>query len=270
LFTAERYCRRRHALLLLDPPAAWAGVGDVVRTQRERGFASPNALTYFPALESPPHVSASGGLSAAGAIAGALCAAGLAIKGWLPLALGRSRPLIVLDEAGSHQLGRLGVNALARRAPARVELAGLVTMARSGGVATSWNDLRQRRVFLFIVNSISRYTSWATYEPAGPGVWQEVRGQCSTFLSALHARGLLAGANVREAFYVKCDADTHRPSRSRTRTTGSWQRSSAGSRGWRLPVDHAALALWAGDCQAGFAVMAVTERTSPARYSQNI
>lgn len=209
LFTAERYCRRRHALLLLDPPAAWASVGDVVRTQRERGFASPNALTYFPALESPPHVSASGGLSAAGAIAGALCAAGLAIKGWLPLALGRSRPLIVLDEAGSHQLGRLGVNALARRAPARVELAGLVTMARSGGVATSWNDLRQRRVFLFIVNSISRYTSWATYEPAGPGVWQEVRGQCSTFLSALHARGLLAGATVREAFYVKCDADTH-------------------------------------------------------------
>ena len=92
LFAAERYCRERHALLLLDPPATWASVDDVVRTQRQRGFASANALTYFPALESPPRGGPAGCLSAAGAIAGRLCASGLDVSGRLPLSLGRSRP----------------------------------------------------------------------------------------------------------------------------------------------------------------------------------
>lgn len=209
LFAAERYCRERRALLLLDPPAAWRSVADVVRAQRERGFASGNALTYFPALESPLHVSVSGGLSAAGAIAGRLCAAGLACSGAQPLSLGRSRAALELDEQEMHQLGRLGVNSLSRPAPGRVELTGLVTMARSGGISTSWNNLRQRRVFLFIADSIARHTRWAAFELSGPSLWREVRGQCEAFLAALHAQGLLAGATPREAFYVKCDADTH-------------------------------------------------------------
>ncbi len=209
LFAAERYCRERHALLLLDPPVAWSSVDDVVRAQRERGFASANALTYFPALDSPPHAPVSGGLSAAGAIAGRLCAAGLACSGPQPLSLGRSRPSLELDAQEMHQLSRLGVNALSRPAPGRVELNGLVTMARSGGVSTSWNRLRQRRVFLFIADSIARHTRWATYEPPGAALWREVRAQCDSFLAALHAQGLLCGATRREAFYVKCDADTH-------------------------------------------------------------
>jgi hypothetical protein len=209
LFAADRYCRERHAILLVDPPAAWATTADVARTQRERGFASPNALTYFPALESPPHVATGGGLSAAGAIAGALCGAGLAPPRRVPLTLGRSRPTLDLDEMDIHQLGRLGVNALARPAPSRVELAALVTMARSLGVAVSWNDLVQRRVFLFVTGSIARHTRWAAFEGGGPATWQDVRSQCAEFLGALRARGLLAGSTPREAYYVKCDADTN-------------------------------------------------------------
>lgn len=209
LFAAERYCRERQALLLVDPPAGWAEVTDVVCSQRERGFASPNALTYFPALESPPHVSVRGGLSAAGAIAGRLCAAGPAAAERQPLALGRSRPVFDLDEAEIHQLGRLGVNTLARPAPARVELAGLVTMARSGGVSAGWNDLRRRRSFLFITSSVTRYTRWAAWEPASPALWAEVTRQCAEFLARLQRRGVLAGEEPRAAFYVKCDADTH-------------------------------------------------------------
>jgi hypothetical protein len=180
----------------------------VVRAQRQRGFASPNALTYFPALESPLHVGPVGTLSAAGAMAGSLCAAGLDLTGPRPLLLGRSRPALTLAEHEIHQLGCLGVNVLTRPAPARVELAGLVTMARFGGVTTSWNNLRQRRIALFILSSVERYTRWAAFEPTGTALWREVHAQVTAFMTGLHARGLLTGASPRDAFYVKCDADT--------------------------------------------------------------
>ncbi len=209
LFAAERYCRERHALLIMDPPESWNTVADVARTQRQRGFTSPNALTYFPALESPAHVAVAGHLSAAGAIAGALSAAGIAVAGRPDLSLGRTRPALALEEAEVQQLSRLGVNALIRPAHARTELAGLVTLARSGGVATSWNSLHQRRVALFILSSISRHTRWGVFDEHAPAVWAEIRAQTGAFLGALHAQGLLAGASPREAFYVKCDLDTN-------------------------------------------------------------
>jgi hypothetical protein len=208
LFAAERYCRERQALLLLDPPETWTSVNDLVRMQRERGFASPNALTYFPPLETPLHAGPARGLSAAGAIAGRLSAAGFDLPRRLPLSLGRSRPALALADTEIHRLGQLGVNALVRPVPARTELAGLVTMARFGGVSMSWNDLRQRRIALFILSSVSRHTRWAAFETAGAPLWQEVREQVGAFLAALQAQRLLAGGE-HEGFYVKCDTDTH-------------------------------------------------------------
>ncbi|MCC7259234.1 MAG: hypothetical protein IT486_12790 [Gammaproteobacteria bacterium] len=210
LFAADRYCRERHALLILDPPSSWTTVGDVARAQRERGFTSANALTYFPALDNPPHVAVGGHLSAAGAIAGSLCGAGFGLASRPGLILGRTRPAVALDDADVHQLARLGVNALVRPVPGRIELGGLVTLARSGGVATSWNRLRQRRVALFVASSVARYTRWAAFQPPGEPVWQEVRDQVGAFLAALRERGLLAGESDREAGYVKCDLDTNR------------------------------------------------------------
>jgi hypothetical protein len=208
LFAADRYCRERHALLLLDPLDSWGEVRDVVRAQRERGFASPNAVTYFPGLESPPHAAPAGILSAAGAIAGRLCAAGLDLSAPQPLSLGRTRPMLALEDAEVRQLAHLGVNALVRPAGAHVELTGLVTMARSGGVAMSWNSLRHRRIALFILSSVTRHTRWAAFEQPDAALWQEVRAQVGGFLAALQARGLLA-AGGGDAFYVKCDVDTH-------------------------------------------------------------
>lgn len=215
LFAADRYCRERQAMLLLDPPQSWEEVRDVVRTQRERGFASANAISYFPGLESPPHAAPAGNLSAAGAIAGQLCAAGLELSGPQALSLGRTRPCLALEPAEVRRLANLGVNALLRAGPgAAIELTGLVTMARSGGVATSWNSLRRRRIALFVLSSVERYTRWAAFEAPSPALWQELRAQVGAFLGALQSRGLFAAADGAEAFYVKCDVDTNGAVRS--------------------------------------------------------
>ncbi|MBM4196285.1 MAG: hypothetical protein FJ197_04185 [Gammaproteobacteria bacterium] len=203
LFAADGYCRERSALLLLDPPGSWGEVDDAVRVQRKRDFTSPNAITYFPALESPPHGDPRGHLSAAGAIAGALAAWDLATVKRPLLSLGRSRPVLALEEGDVHQLGRLGVNTLVRSA-GKIELAGLTTMARSGG-PTPWNSLRQRRIALIVMGGVLRYTRWAAFEPGGDQADSEVQDQLQQYLAALRARGLLAGAEPREAFFVRCE-----------------------------------------------------------------
>lgn len=209
VYAAERYCRERHAFLLLDPPAGCTRVADIVRRQRQRAFASPDAVTWFPQLEAVAPARPGEMLSAAGAIAGALCAAGPGAAGPLPLVLAGMRPAVVLEESDVHRLTRLGVNALARPSPGRPELAGLVTMARFAGVAASWNALPERRTASFAVSSIVRHTRWACFEAPGEPLWREVREQVAEFLSALQARGLLAGTDAAHAFYVKCDVDTH-------------------------------------------------------------
>jgi hypothetical protein len=91
----------------------------------------------------------------------------------------------------------------------RVEMHGPVTLARFAGFANSWNDLRVRRTALFILGSIERYTRWAVFDERGPALWADVRAQVDEFLSAIHARGGLAGDRARAAFYVKCDADNN-------------------------------------------------------------
>jgi hypothetical protein len=206
LFAGERYCRERQALLIVDPPESWRDVDDVIRVQRERGFASPSAVTYFPPLESSPHGGPGGHLSAAGAIAGVLAAAGLGLARPPFLVLGRSRPTLALESADAHHLGRLGVNVL-MRVGGRVELAGLVTMSRSAG-ASRWNALRQRRIALFVLGSLLRYTRWSAFEAGHPALWQDLRCQVQQFLETLQSCGLLAGDQPHEGSYVKCDADT--------------------------------------------------------------
>jgi uncharacterized protein len=215
LFAAERYAARRHAMLILDPSNEWSSVKEVVRTQRARRFPSSNALSYYPMLENPPDVAIAGPLSAAGAIAGLLASGDARAGPWaLPgesatLALGRSRPTVSMNESEISQLRRLGVNALAKPTPPKVQMYGPVTLARFGGIANSWNDLRVRRTALFILGSIERYTRWAVYEERDSTLWSEVRSQVDEFLTTLHERGGLAGDRTREAFYVKCDADNN-------------------------------------------------------------
>lgn len=214
-FAAERYCRERQALLVLDPPAGWRTAEDAIRAQRERTFSSPDALMYFPALEFTAGSGATLPLSAAGVVMGLLAAGDAAGGPWRPsvvpstVALASARLAADVDECAARQLHRLGVNTLARGNGARLELRGQVTLARSGGLAASWNELPRRRTALFVLGAIARYTRWAALLPAGAETWRETRKQVNAFLAALHERGAFAGASAGQSFYVKCDLDTN-------------------------------------------------------------
>ncbi|MEO7387485.1 MAG: hypothetical protein ABIX37_11160, partial [Gammaproteobacteria bacterium] len=110
IFAAERYCARRNAILLLDPPSRWSSVEDVARSQRDSVIASPNVITYFPQLT---ELSADGrrtrSLSALGAIAGMLASD---TTGSQPLLRSKARVAIEPDAEETALLARRGVNVL--------------------------------------------------------------------------------------------------------------------------------------------------------------
>jgi hypothetical protein len=53
--------------------------------------------------------------------------------------------------------------------------------------------------------------AWTTFEPNTQPTWDLVKGRTIAFLSTLHTKGMLAGGNPDDAFFVKCDAETNPP-----------------------------------------------------------
>jgi len=51
--------------------------------------------------------------------------------------------------------------------------------------------------------------AWIAFEPNNSETWEFVRKEVTAFLTQLHARGMLAGGNLEEAFFVRCDAETN-------------------------------------------------------------
>lgn len=76
------------------------------------------------------------------------------------------------------------------------------------------NELRYiniRRTLLFLRESIDEGTQWAVFEPNNPALWQKIKRNVSDFLLVQWRAGALFGNTEREAFYVKCDAETNPP-----------------------------------------------------------
>lgn len=207
IFAAERYCARRNAILLLDPPAHWSRVEDVARSQRDSAIASPNVITYFPQLT---ELSADGRrirtLSALGAIAGMLASGDPQGNAMLR---SKARVAIEPDAEEAALLARRGVNVLRAAAPGFISFTGDVTLARSHGVRREWQQLSVRRRAMMITGTILRSTRWVAAQAPGADTWHAVTAQVSRYLASCAEAGLLAGDALRRAFYVKCDQDTN-------------------------------------------------------------
>jgi hypothetical protein len=214
LFAAERYCRKRFAMLVRDPPSDWHSVQDVMTSQLHSRFSSPNVFVYFPR----PQGSADEGRgSALGAILGRLAADDDACDIWnaprvrLSIRCPGRLPLR-LDAASTAALARRGVNALHQTSDGLYGLQGLVTLAQGQGVTAAWGDLRKRRTALFIAESISCATRWTAFQSADDEIWTSLEKQLCDFLRGLYIDGAIAGAAAEDAYYVRHDEDANDPS----------------------------------------------------------
>jgi hypothetical protein len=213
VLAAERYCRIRGAMLIVDPHAGLEGPGAMVREVRDQGYASPNMVSYFPRMayrrDSDLQPRAVGG-----AIAGLLCKLDRNYGPWHHLdqrGLGLSRdfvPAMPVDDDDARALAREGINVILPGQAGRARVTGSTTMARGSEMQRPLTSLPVRRLCLRIVSSIERATQWAVFEPADETLAQRIQGQVFAFLQGL----VNMGAFANDSIDVQCDAGLCRKS----------------------------------------------------------
>jgi len=208
---AERYCTRRRAILLWDPPHSWTNADAAIIGARETALRSSNAMTYFPRLRARvERVGLPSVLPACGALAGLFssksdCGAWGAGSTTDPASKISLAPILDVEPSKRASLARAGVNVLAPTGFGGSVLTGNVTLASPGSVRSAWHSLDQRRLALFIVNSLESAGQQAVAHSADPVPVFEQR--VGPFLRGLERRGAFAdrlrGEAVSRSYFLR-------------------------------------------------------------------
>jgi hypothetical protein len=217
---AASVCAARRALLLVDPPSSWTTVGAAVdgfRAEADQlGGRSPNAAVYFPRLQQPNPLRDDGMESfvPCGAVAGVMARIDATRGVWkapagLEAGLRGVRGLTVpLDDDGNGRLNPLGVNCLRGMGAAGRVVWGARTLAGADSLASEWKYVPVRRLALFIEESLFRGTRWVVFEPNDEPLWAQIRLSVGSFMHQLFRQRAFQGQSPRDAYFVKCDAET--------------------------------------------------------------
>ena len=210
IVAAELYCRKRGAMLVMDPSCAWRSVRKAVEGVRDFDFASPNIFAYYPRVYakkddgSPPRV-------AGGAIAGLLCKLDRNHGPWEDLdQLGygltsKLVPAVAVSVDDAQMLVKEGINVIAGRTAGRASVCGSVTLARGGQMDGKFTSLTVRRLCLEITNTIDRATRWTVFAPNSTAVADRVDSLVHAYMCSLAD----SGAFTDDMFVVQCDAGLH-------------------------------------------------------------
>jgi hypothetical protein len=213
LLVAEKFCRERRALLIVDPPSSWTTAELAIVGAQKLEFHSEHALMYFPRLIATDRLRArSEVFPNGGAVAGMLARAEEQRPPWAMEApelehVLRSgvRLAVPLSEVDHWRFATHGVNTL--RITRNPSIVRLVPRTLAGGIngAADFGYLAPQRLTSFIVNSIERGTRWALWSRCEPAVWPRVMRQVTEFLTDLTALGAFPAAPPDRAFMAVCD-----------------------------------------------------------------
>jgi uncharacterized protein len=215
LANALDYCGDRRAILLVDPPAATVSVADALSHANDVG-RNTNAAFFFPRLRAPNPLRANAlqDYAPSGAVAGVIARTDASRGVWKSAAgieatLNGVQALAVkLTDGQNGDLNPLGVNCL-RDFPVYGRVVwGSRTLAGADALASEWKYLAVRRMALFLEESLYRGTQWVVFEPNDEPLWSQIRLNLGAFMQNLFRQGAFQGRTPREAYFVKCDAET--------------------------------------------------------------
>jgi hypothetical protein len=202
---AERYCERRRAVLICDPPSAWTSVHAAVIGMRNASYAGRNAMLYFPRIRPRGEgYREPSGLPACGAVAGMLARrdlAGVWAEDTTSLKASLT-PTVLVRSGDTALLARFGINALAPATGGNATLVGNVTLGGASEISKFWQRLDRRRLFMFILKSIEETTGWVRTRLDAETSVEQLDAQVRAFLNGLLERGALAGAAPAQAFFL--------------------------------------------------------------------
>jgi uncharacterized protein len=212
--TALRYCEDRRAFLIVDLPADLQRSPAVAWVDDLR-FSS-NAAVYFPPTLIIPDPLASGrdrSVGPSGTLAGVYARTDTNRGVWKAPAgietvlVGARLPEYLVDlEIG--EINPQGVNAL-RAFPIIGRVAwGARTVMGADQLASEWKYIPIRRLALFLEESLYEATKWVVFEPNDEPLWASIRLNVGAFLHHLFLQGAFQGQHPRDAYFVRCDAET--------------------------------------------------------------
>ena len=211
------YCKKRRAMLLIDPPSNWIDKEKVKSEIASAiGPADPNAAVYFPRVirPNPLRENQMEEFVPCGAVAGVIARTDAQRGVWkAPAGLeatlfGVPRLRVNLTDAENGELNSLGVNCLRNMPAVGRVIWGSRTRAGDDRLASEWKYLNVRRFALFLQESLYRGTQWVVFEPNDEPLWAQIRLNIGAFMHDLFGKGAFQGATPREAYFVKCDKET--------------------------------------------------------------
>jgi len=217
LLVAARVCREHHALLIVDPPAAWTSARAALEGLRTWPFRSDSAVMYFPRVQAFDRLRGRvETFGSCGAVAGMIARSDEIWPVWGAAESEEAilrpglRPAVVVSDAERGRLAQAGVNTLlAVRGGPRNGVSPR-TLALGGSGATEWRYLSARRLALFVAASVEQGTRWVLLEHNGPSTWKRAQSQVESFLDELAPQGAFAGAAAEESHFVIADERVNR------------------------------------------------------------
>jgi len=217
--SALSYCEERRAFALIDVApnvvsldGALTWLGEVSTA----GLRHRNAASYFPRVQIPDPLN-NGRLrsvGSSGAVAGIYARTDAARGVWkAPAGIEASLSGVLaldynLTDAEHGQLNPLGLNAIRTfDIPGNV-VWGARTLVGADTLASDWKYAPVRRLALYVEESLFRGLQWVVFEPNDAPLWAQIRMACGSFMQQLFRQGAFQGASPRDAYLVKCDAET--------------------------------------------------------------
>jgi phage tail sheath protein FI len=230
---ALSYVVGRRAMLIIDPPtpegasaspsvrafntaADGAGVLNDFAAIGINGNNARNSVMYFPRVLEADSRNGNriGTFASCGIIAGIWSATDAARGVWkAPAGIdaglsGIAGLPVTMTDAENGQINPIGITALRTFPIVGTVVWGGRTLRGSDVVADDYKYLPVRRFALFLEESLFRGLKFAVFEPNAEPLWSQIRLNVNAFLNGLFRQGAFAGATPRDAYFVKCDAET--------------------------------------------------------------
>ena len=220
---AMEYCRRRRAMLIVDPPSEWTSASDITNNQNQKltalGLSGPNARNaalYFPRVlkADPLREGQTDTFAPSGIIAGVMSSTDVQRGVWkapagIDAALNGIQGLEVgLTDDENGMLNPLGINCLRSFPVIGSVVWGARTLRGADQLADDYKYVPVRRLALYIEESLFRGLKWVVFEPNDEPLWAQIRLNVGAFMQNHFRQGAFQGQTRQEAYFVKCDKET--------------------------------------------------------------
>ncbi len=221
--TVAAYCHGRHAVALVDPLSTWTtealALADITAGVLDTQVRADNTALYFPWISYADPLQPGGPrLFSPAATAAGVMARIDGNRGVWKSAAGEEAKIVGaqglsyrLTDLENGDLNPLGINCLRTFPIIGSVLWGARTLFGADSQASEWKYLAVRRTAFMIEESLYRGTNWVVFEPNDEPLWAQIRLNVGSFMRSLFRQGAFQGATPKDAYFVKCDADTTTP-----------------------------------------------------------